>query len=347
MATNTPNLNLLKKDPVADGNETFNIQTMLNENWDKIDEAIGGINFPDASLTVKGKVQLSNAIDGTREDVAATEKAVKAMSDNLTAKLVDKAPLSSPVFTGTPKVGSNPMIHAGNITSYVSPPLGYDGETTEMVIYVNAATGNDSNNGLTAATAKKTIAAAMNLMPRVSPRRRYLYMIGDFNEFVSFNGFIGGEIGILCLNNGVNTAKIKGLTFENCAVSRYHLYNFSIGDFDANNPVNGYPLRFYKCSGYANCAYINIASRVYGVTIEEGSGYYYLENIKITSPVQSAGTAFRFDKTTFAYITNCTCTSVFLYGIDAISSSVYAKTTGLSAATTVYKGGGGQVYLIT
>src|SRR5690625_4896117 len=38
MAEYTPELNLLKKDPVADGNDTFNIQTMLNDNWDKIDD---------------------------------------------------------------------------------------------------------------------------------------------------------------------------------------------------------------------------------------------------------------------------------------------------------------------
>lgn len=81
MASNTPNLGLLKKDPVADGNETFNIKTMLNDNWDKIDEAVGNIKVPDASLTEKGIVQLSNATDGTREDVAATEKAVKAAYD--------------------------------------------------------------------------------------------------------------------------------------------------------------------------------------------------------------------------------------------------------------------------
>ncbi|MGG1612214.1 GDSL-type esterase/lipase family protein [Paenibacillus sp. FSL K6-2441] len=89
MATNTPNLNLLKKDPIADGNETFNIQTMLNDNWDKIDAAIGEIDIPDASLTVKGKVQLSNATDGTREDVAATEKAVKLVSDSVASHLAD------------------------------------------------------------------------------------------------------------------------------------------------------------------------------------------------------------------------------------------------------------------
>lgn len=40
MASYTTNLNLLKKDPVADGSDTFNIQTMLNDNWDKIDAAM-------------------------------------------------------------------------------------------------------------------------------------------------------------------------------------------------------------------------------------------------------------------------------------------------------------------
>lgn len=37
MGTHTKNLNLYKADPVADANKTFNITTMLNENWDKVD----------------------------------------------------------------------------------------------------------------------------------------------------------------------------------------------------------------------------------------------------------------------------------------------------------------------
>lgn len=40
MASYTENLNLLMKDPVADGADTFNIETMLNENWKKIDGAV-------------------------------------------------------------------------------------------------------------------------------------------------------------------------------------------------------------------------------------------------------------------------------------------------------------------
>ena len=41
MASNTENLKLLKKNPTTDGADTFNVQTMLNDNWDKIDQFAG------------------------------------------------------------------------------------------------------------------------------------------------------------------------------------------------------------------------------------------------------------------------------------------------------------------
>jgi len=43
LASNTPNIALYKKDPTADGNDTFNIDTMLNDNWDIIDTEIGDL----------------------------------------------------------------------------------------------------------------------------------------------------------------------------------------------------------------------------------------------------------------------------------------------------------------
>ena len=36
-------MNLYKADPVADANKTFNITTMLNDNWDKIDAKTAAI----------------------------------------------------------------------------------------------------------------------------------------------------------------------------------------------------------------------------------------------------------------------------------------------------------------
>lgn len=43
MASNTENLNLLMKNPSTDGADTFNVQTMLNENWQKIDNNAGNV----------------------------------------------------------------------------------------------------------------------------------------------------------------------------------------------------------------------------------------------------------------------------------------------------------------
>lgn len=43
MASNTENLNLLMKNPSTDGADTFNVQTMLNENWKKIDANAGTV----------------------------------------------------------------------------------------------------------------------------------------------------------------------------------------------------------------------------------------------------------------------------------------------------------------
>lgn len=44
MAGNTFNLGLYFKEPLKDGNDTFNIQTMLNDNWNKLDEALTGLS---------------------------------------------------------------------------------------------------------------------------------------------------------------------------------------------------------------------------------------------------------------------------------------------------------------
>ncbi|MEK4662092.1 tail fiber protein [Priestia sp. FSL H7-0729] len=47
------------------------------------DKKVEEIVINDASLTDKGIVQLSNAVDGTREDLAATEKAVRAVYEQM------------------------------------------------------------------------------------------------------------------------------------------------------------------------------------------------------------------------------------------------------------------------
>lgn len=83
MASYTENLELLKKDPVADGADTFNIQTMLNDNWDKIDEAVAG----KADLNQDGKIP-SSQLPEMEYDPAGSAAAVQ---ENLASHIANKA----------------------------------------------------------------------------------------------------------------------------------------------------------------------------------------------------------------------------------------------------------------
>lgn len=79
MASNTPNLDLYKKDPLTDGQDTFNIETMLNDNWDKIDAA-----FEDVE-TKQGAQEKVDDLAGA----GRTTETVKGIADALTSHLND------------------------------------------------------------------------------------------------------------------------------------------------------------------------------------------------------------------------------------------------------------------
>ncbi len=105
MASNTPRLGLYKKDPIADANDTFNIQTMLNDNWDKIDgkvailgpdgkilsEQLPQQSLPNASTTQAGIVQLNDTLTSTSTTQAATANAVKQVNDAVVAYSTETA----------------------------------------------------------------------------------------------------------------------------------------------------------------------------------------------------------------------------------------------------------------
>lgn len=66
MASYTENLNLLKKDPVADANDTFNIQTMMNDNWDKIDAAALKVQPAKAAPVDADRMPLVDSADSSK-----------------------------------------------------------------------------------------------------------------------------------------------------------------------------------------------------------------------------------------------------------------------------------------
>ncbi len=80
MSSNTPNLNLLKKNPATDGNDLFDVNTMLNDNWDKIDASYQGL---DAGLDNIG-FDVS-AIKDRLNTAAATSITLKAGLQTITS----------------------------------------------------------------------------------------------------------------------------------------------------------------------------------------------------------------------------------------------------------------------
>lgn len=277
----------------------------------------------------------------TPADIGAASKA------ELTNGLALKAPLANPVFSGVPKLGLETMIHTGNIGSYAPPPINYDGRTADLLIHVNASTGNDANDGLSTSYPKKTILAAMRALPKVSPSTRYLSVVGVFNEVVTFDKFVGGEIGIYCPNTGSQSARIKGLVFENCTVSKYHVYHLDIGDYNSSNQINAYPLWFTDCTGYGNIAFINIAARNFGVEVDNFGGFLYFDKIILTVVGSTAGSAFAFRSAGTIHIDNCSSVATFQYGITASASTVFARLAGISGQIQTSKSSGAVINVYT
>ncbi|WP_019420201.1 hypothetical protein [Paenibacillus sp. OSY-SE] len=84
MANETEHLGLYKADPVADGEKTFNIDIMLNENWNRIDEAVGDMDtVPTKQKTAAGAIKEIHqaAVEAQEEINAHVNDTQKHVSD--------------------------------------------------------------------------------------------------------------------------------------------------------------------------------------------------------------------------------------------------------------------------
>lgn len=98
MATNTPNLNLLKKHPADDQNDTFNIDTMLNDNWDKIDEAVAdkvdkiiGLGLSSNDYTDEEKSKLSSIEESANNYIHPSTHSMDMITESDTKKIMTTA----------------------------------------------------------------------------------------------------------------------------------------------------------------------------------------------------------------------------------------------------------------
>ncbi|EDI0784787.1 phage tail protein [Salmonella enterica subsp. enterica serovar Kasenyi] len=115
---------------------------------DEAQQIVDGLNATNASTTEKGLVQLCSATDNDSEALAATPKAVKTVMDEVKTK----APLDSPVFTGTPTTPTPPddaagleMANAAFVRKLLARLVDSSPETLDTLNELAAALGNDPN----------------------------------------------------------------------------------------------------------------------------------------------------------------------------------------------------------
>lgn len=89
MAKTTANLDLYEVDPATDGSLTFNIQTMLNDNFDKIDAAVPAAQAAAQSYT------------DSKFPVQSSELSAGAATDTVIGNRTGDPTLASPSSTGT------------------------------------------------------------------------------------------------------------------------------------------------------------------------------------------------------------------------------------------------------
>ncbi|MEX9571894.1 phage tail protein [Escherichia coli] len=115
---------------------------------DKIAEHEQSRRHPDASLTAKGFTQLSSATNSMSEMLAATPKAVKTVMDETNKK----APLNSPVLTGTPttptaRQGTNntQIANTAFVMAAIAALVDSSPDALNTLNELAAALGNDPN----------------------------------------------------------------------------------------------------------------------------------------------------------------------------------------------------------
>lgn len=90
MASNTERLGLLKKDSATEGTDTFNVKTMLNDNWDKIDKEVALID-PLTGKLKPGQFDPEGSGLVTEQEVNDKVEALAGPGNSKTVKQLDDA----------------------------------------------------------------------------------------------------------------------------------------------------------------------------------------------------------------------------------------------------------------
>ncbi|MGF7049171.1 hypothetical protein J2T13_003679 [Paenibacillus sp. DS2015] len=162
MSTNTEHLELLKKDPTLDQNDTFNIKTMMNDNWDKIDEAVERV---DAAAVVVNDNVADLQTDVT--DVQAELSPSSQLTSNINAGSQVIQGVSAPALAFPRVVGRTLINMFGDLGK---------GDKAVGFTQVNSVLTAQSDGSLKISTVASApnFADAYLTLPRLNTAKRYL-----------------------------------------------------------------------------------------------------------------------------------------------------------------------------
>lgn len=139
MAGNTQNLGLYFKEPIKDGNDTFNIQTMLNDNWTKLDSILRVLsqNKPLADyITERLQSYVKSDEKGAANGVAKLGEDGKVPADELPS--MDYIPTSEKgAANGVATLGTDRKVPGEQLPSGLSK--------SELVSYTGSGYAGSSN----------------------------------------------------------------------------------------------------------------------------------------------------------------------------------------------------------
>ncbi|WP_256872484.1 phage tail protein [Paenibacillus sp. 79R4] len=183
---------------------------------------MGQVDIPDASLTIKGKVQLSSETDSAAEDRAATPKAVKDAA--LQAKSYTDQQISLVTETGIPKLVSYPLLvtaTADNQKVFEIPLDLFDANTDTLLVAINRAvldaTQYTVTNTIRDGAGQVTQRAKINLLSGVAATSE-VTMVVLKNVPIGPDGAINGAV--LAVDS-VPVNRISGLQDELDTIRRW------------------------------------------------------------------------------------------------------------------------------
>ncbi|HGY4386463.1 TPA: prophage tail fiber N-terminal domain-containing protein [Escherichia coli] len=147
---------------------------------DEAQRIVDDLKGTSASTTQKGLVQLCSDTDNDSEELAATPKAVKTVMDETKTK----APLDSPMFTGTPTTPTPPddatgleMANAAFVRKLLAALVDSSPEALDTLNELAAALGNDPNFATTVTNAlagKQPLNGVLTAVSQITPEENTL-----------------------------------------------------------------------------------------------------------------------------------------------------------------------------